>query len=107
MSKSGKSVFACKAGLKLSVEFAGRSEQSAIMAAEQFANCVAHPSDLGVVWMMNQMILAARVLRQYLGNVSAYFEGKPYWAKVEWESLAGASPYPTYGLEDVDTLILG
>ena len=62
---------------------------------------------MAVVWMMNQMIFAARVMRQYLSNVTAYFDGKEYWAKVDWHLLAGASPYPTYELEGVDTLVLG
>jgi|GEM_PF-2600187 len=84
-----------------------RVEKSAVLAAEGFTRCNLHPTDLGVVWMMNKPIVAAQVLRQYLGNIQAYFEGREYWNPVDWYRLSGASPYPTYSIEGIDTLVLG
>jgi len=92
---------------RLVIEAAGRIEQSAIAAAEGFTVCAVHPTDCGVVWMMNKTIHASRVLRQYLNNIMAYFEGREYWNPVEWEMLNGSSPYPTYHIEEIDTLVLG
>jgi len=86
---------------------ARKVEANAIAAAEAFVQCAVHPTDKGVVWMMNKTIYGARVLRQYLDNIQAYFEGREYWAPVEWEMLADASPYSAYRVEEIETLVLG
>lgn len=103
--RQGVPVF--RAAFRQVVALSGRVEQSAIAAAEGFAACVVHPTDLGVTWMMNKPIIGARVLNKYFENILAYFEGREYWAPVEWERLSGSSPYPTYTIAEIDTLVLG
>jgi hypothetical protein len=103
----GQGVPAFRAAFRRVVALSGRVEQNAIAAAEGFAACAVHPTDYGVVWMMNKTIIGARVLKQYFENIMAYFEGREYWNPVEWERLAGSSPYPTYHIEEIDTLVLG
>ncbi len=103
--KQGVPVF--REAFKRVVSLSERVEKSATSAAEGFTCCNLHPTDLGVVWMMNKPVITAQVLRQYLGNIQAYFDGREYWDPVEWHRLSGASPYPTYSIEGIDTLVLG
>ena len=98
---------AFREAFKRVVSLSERVEKSAISAAEGFACCNLHPTDSGVVWMMNKPVIAAQALRQYLGNIQAYFEGREYWYSVDWHRLSAPSPYPTYSIEGIDTLVLG
>lgn len=84
------------------VSAARDAEREARAAAEGFAACCRHPTDLGVLWMeSSSMVTGTRVLRQFLGNVLAYHEGREYWDHVDWERLFGSCPYPAYGVSQM------
>ncbi len=97
----------CREGLRRALLQAGRAEENAVKSAEEFARVVAHPTDLAAVWMMNHVIIACRVLRQFTHNVLCCFDGKEYWNKVDWDLLYDTSPFPTYQVEGRETLIFG
>lgn len=84
-----------------------KAEDNAMESAREFADSVNHPTDLAAVWMMNHVIIACQVFRQFTSNVLAYHEGREYWSKVDWDSLYDTSPFPTYQIEGQDTLVLG
>jgi len=90
--------------LRKTVAIARQTEEKAIQSARHFAECAEHPTDLGVLWMVNtKMVVGTRVIRQHLSNLLAFYEGKEYWNKVDWDLLFGTSPYPTYDLKPVKT----
>ena len=71
-------------------------------SAHDFAACVQHPTDLGVLWSINtSTVIGTEVLQQYLANLQAYFDGREYWAPVEWSRLFDSYPYPAFELEAV------
>jgi len=81
---------------------AGEAHQEACTSASHFSSCVEHPTDLGVLWMINtSMVIGTRVLEQYLRNVAAYFDGEEYWEPVERDKLFGACPYPAHDLGSI------
>jgi len=102
-----KGVAVCREGLQKALRETIRAEGNAIEAASNFTQCIAHPTDLAVVWMMNHTIIACRVFRQFTDNVLAYYEGREYWNKVDWELLYDTSPFPTYQIEGRNQLVLG
>jgi len=82
--------------LRETVSLARQAEAESAKAASRFAECVEHPTDLGVLWMINKsMVVGTRVLKQHLGNIQAFYNGREYWQKVDWELLFGTNPYPT------------
>ena len=82
--------------LRKTVTLARQAEKGAIQSASEFAECVEHPTDLGVLWMINKsMVIGTRILGQHLENILAFYNGKEYWKKVDWELLFGTNPYPT------------
>ncbi len=86
--------------LSNSFALAQRAEEEAIRSAERFADCVRHTTDLGVLWGINKsMVVGTRVLRQSLSNIVAFYDGREYWGKVDWDLLFGECPFPTYDLE--------
>lgn len=98
---------ATRAALAGAVARARETEARARAAAEAFAACHRGPTDLAVTWMMNKPLHAARALRQHLENIAAYWDGRDYWAPVDWARLAAPSRHPTYRVEEVETLVLG
>lgn len=98
---------ACREGLQEACSQAALAEESAMQSAREFAGCIAHPTDLAVLWMMNHVIVATRVIRQFTQNVVAYHEGREYWNKVDWELLYDTSPFPVYQVQGQNTLVLG
>jgi hypothetical protein len=100
-SKAGPGEFGAAA--RLSEE----AEKAALATAEQFAACGTHPTDLGILWMMNHVAIAARILRQYIGNVRAYHEGREYWKQVDWHLFSDTSPFPVNNIAGLETLVLG
>ena len=81
--------------LRVAVEKFSEAEQTAIKSAECFAECVEHPSDMAVLWMINSsMIMGTRALRQYAGNVLAFYEGREYWEEIQWDLLFQNVPFP-------------
>jgi hypothetical protein len=97
----------CRTGIAQAVAGAWRAERNAIDATRRFAACGDHPSDLAVTWMVQHIVTGTRVLRQYLGNIHAYHEGRDYWGEIDWPLFFGTSPFPTYTLEGADTLMFG
>jgi len=98
---------AFKDALKRTLELARGAETEAGRAAAGFAACVEHPTDLGVLWMINSsMVTGTRVYRQYLDNIVAYYAGQPYWNKVDWDLLFGENPFPLYGLDRAQSAIV-
>jgi len=88
--------------LRAVVSAAREAENAAQAAAEGFAACCRHPTDLGVLWMENSsMVIGTRVLRQLLDNTMAYYEGREYWSPVDWELLFDRCPHPAYGLSQM------
>lgn len=78
------------------------AEKHARKSAENFTHCSEHPTDLGVLWMVgSSMVIGTELLRQYLENIAAYYDGREYWAPIRWENLFDTCPYPSYGLEEV------
>ena len=78
------------------------SEVEAARSAAAFAACAEHPTDLGVLWMVNSsMVVGTRVYRQTLENIVAYYEGREYWNPVDWDLLFGENPFPLYALDSV------
>ena len=47
------------------------------------------------------MVIGTRVLRQFLENIVAFYDGREYWKKVDWELLIGECPFPAYDIEMV------
>jgi hypothetical protein len=81
------------------------AEAEAARSAAAFAACAEHPTDLGVLWMVNSsMVVGARVYRQYVENIVAYYEGREYWNPVDWGLLFGENPFPLYALESVSSV---
>jgi len=82
--------------LRKAVTTARQAEVEATRSAGRFAECIEHPTDLGVLWMINKsLVIGTRVLTQQLGNILAFYNGEEYWKKVDWELLFGTNPYPT------------
>ncbi len=98
---------ACRDGLRTAWAAACRTEENAAAAARGFAESVLHPTDLAVIWMMNHVLVACRVARQFIRNVLAFYEGREYWERVDWALLYGESPFPTHQVEGSNTLVLG
>jgi hypothetical protein len=89
--------------LSETVALAQRAEAEAARSATNFAECVEHPTDLGVLWMINKsMVIGTRVLRQHLNNILAFYNGQEYWKPVDWKLLFGTTPYPTTKPGDLD-----
>ncbi len=89
--------------LSATIALAQRAEAEAARSATDFAECAEHPTDLGVLWMINKsMVIGTWVLRQHLGNILAFYEGREYWNKVDWELLFGTTPYPTVNASDLE-----
>ena len=83
------------------VEEAKCIEQRTLEAAGHFADCVEHVSDLGVLWMIShKMGVGSRCLRQYLENILAFYEGREYWNKVDWDIMFGHCPFPVYAMNE-------
>ncbi len=75
-------------------------EKRTAESARHFADCVEHATDLGVLWMIShKMVLGSRCLRQFLENIYAFYEGREYWKKVDWDLLFGHCPFPAYEFE--------
>jgi hypothetical protein len=90
--------------LAKAVSLARQAEAEAAKSAHHFAECVEHPTDLGVLWMVStKVVVGTRVIRQHLSNLLAFYEGKEYWNKVDWDLLFGTTPFPTYELKPVKT----
>lgn len=84
------------------VEEARDVEKRAAESARHFADCVEHVTDMAVLWMIShKMVLGSRCLRQFLENILAFYEGREYWKKVDWDLLFGHCPFPAYELEEV------
>ncbi|MFC1526484.1 hypothetical protein ACFL6X_06715 [Candidatus Latescibacterota bacterium] len=89
-------------GLDEVLDLAGRAAAEAEESARSFAAAAEHPTDLGVLWMVNSsMVTGTRVLQQYLRNVRAYYRGEEYWGPVDWDKLFGSCPHPAYGTDVV------
>ena len=89
-----KDLPACKRELKRTLGLIEKAEQSAVSSIRLFSNCVHHTTDLLAIWQMNHMIIASRIFSQYVSNIHAYFDGKEYWGKVDWELLCAEERYP-------------
>ena len=77
---------------------ASEAENHAALSAKFFAEAVCHPTDLGVLWMINSsMVIGTEILRRYVRNVESYYLGREYWSDVGFERLFGTCPYPAYG----------
>ena len=88
--------------LAKSVALARHAEEEAAQSAHHFAECAEHPTDLGVLWMVStKVVVGTRVIRQHLSNLLAFYEGKEYWNKVDWDLLFGTTPFPAYDLKPV------
>jgi len=88
--------------LAQAVALARRAEEEAARSAHHFAECAEHPTDLGVLWMVStKLVVGTRVIRQHLSNLLAFYEGKEYWKKVDWDLLFGTTPFPAYELKPV------
>ena len=56
---------------------------------------------LGVLWMIShKMGVGSRCLRQYLENILAFYEGREYWNKVDWDIMFGHCPFPVYAMNE-------
>ncbi len=51
----------------------------------------------------NDEYLGSRCLRQFLENILAFYEGREYWGKVDWDIMFGHCPFPTYQMDEVST----
>jgi hypothetical protein len=98
---------ACREGLREALAASSRAEDNAADSARAFAACITHPTDLAVLWMMNHMLIACRVLRQFTSNILSFYEGREYWSTVDWGLLYDTSPFPTFQMEGQHTLVLG
>lgn len=88
--------------LTRAVAQARQAEAEAAKSANHFAECAEHPTDLGVLWMVStKVVVGTRVIRQHLDNLLAFYNGKDYWNKVDWELLFGTTPFPTHELKPV------
>lgn len=88
--------------LQKTVAMARKAEEEAAKSARSFAECAEHPTDLGVLWMVNtKMVIGTRVIRQHLNNLLAFYNGQEYWKKVDWDLLFGKTPYPAYDLKTI------
>jgi hypothetical protein len=84
------------------------AEVEAAQSAAAFATCAEHPTDLGVLWMINSsMVVGTRVYRQFVENLVAYYEGREYWNPVDWGLLFGENPFPLYALDRVEPVARG
>jgi len=96
-------VQATRAKLRDTVALARQAGEEAVESARNFAECVEHPTDLGVLWMINKsMVIGTRVLQQHLGNILAFYNGEEYWKPVDWQLLFGTTPYPTINASDLE-----
>ena len=89
-----KGVPFCKKELVKTLGLIKKAEQSAIVSAKLFSKCAQHTTDLLAIWQMNHMIFASRIFSQYVTNIHAYFDGKEYWGKVDWNLLFAEDRYP-------------
>jgi len=90
-----KNITSFKEELRTSLNTFSKAEEMAIKTAEHFAECTEHPSDLGVLWMINSsMVIGTKVLRQYISNVVAFYDGQEYWKNIEWKFLFQDIPFP-------------
>jgi len=88
--------------LAKAVALARQAEEEAAKSAHRFTECAEHPTDLGVLWMVStKVVVGTRVIRQHLSNLLAFYEGKEYWNKVDWDLLFGTTPFPAYELKPV------
>ena len=91
--------------LRLSDILAGceQAAETARTSAGYFADAVTHPTDLGVLWMINSsMVTGTEVLGRYLRNIDAYYAGKEYWGDPGFDRLFGECPYPAYGADALE-----
>ena len=96
LKDEGKGILSCKRELERTLGLIKKAEQSAVLSARLFSRCVHHPTDLLAIWQMNHMIFASRIFSQYVTNIHAYFDGKEYWGKVDWDLLFAEDRYPLY-----------
>ena len=83
------------------VEEAKDIEKRTHESAAYFADCVEHVTDLGVLWAIShKMGVGCRCLRQYLENILAFYEGREYWNKVDWDIMFGHCPFPVYAMNE-------
>lgn len=89
--------------LSQAVALARQAEAEAAQSANHFAECAEHPTDLGVLWMIStKLVVGTRVIRQHLDNLLAFYSGREYWNKVDWELLFGITPFPAYELKSAE-----
>jgi hypothetical protein len=80
------------------------AEEKAGESARRFAECVEHPTDLGVLWVARtKVVVGTRVIRQHLSNLLAFYSGQQYWSKEAWDFLFGTTLFPTYQLKPAKT----
>ena len=86
------------------VEEAKKIEKRAEETAGYLTDNVEHVTDLGMLWVISHtMGVGSRCLRQYLENILAFYQGREYWNKVDWDIMFGNSPFPAYDMEDMHT----
>jgi hypothetical protein len=77
-------------------------EERARQAADCFAECVEHTTDLAMLWMVShKMVLGSRCLRRFLGNIRAFYEAREYWQPVDWDTLFGRPVFPPHAVQAV------
>lgn len=71
-------------------------------SAGYFAECIEHTTDRALLWMVtHKMVLGSRCLREFLENIKAFYDGREYWRKIDWDKLFGKSVFPPHGIDDV------
>ena len=92
-----------RASLGSLIEDARQLEALARESADFFADCVAHTTDLALLWMVShKMVLGSQCLRRFLGNIQAFYNGHEYWKPVDWDKLFGRCVFPPGAIKSVD-----
>ena len=89
-----------KSMLDQTIQTAYSANEKSVLSAQHFAACTRHTSDLGVLWSVNiSMVKGTRLFARYLESIRAFYDGKDYEFKLEWDKVFGTCPFPTYELK--------